>query len=211
MLKTKECEELLMNYLSNSDGWKDKDEYRYRFTHCMYVKELAETIIEKRKDLFKNEKLNKEFLKACILHDIYKLDKNVKNHAHEAGILLMELGFSFEIAAAVMMHSDKHIPKENTKTISKYALLLQDVDIISKYNFQLIRILFKEPKEIITHICDLLCRLENTEFYIEESYDIVKKLADNLMKNFYNEVQYNITDISKSRLNKMKKYLPKQK
>lgn len=207
MLKTKECEELLMNYLSNSD-WKEKNEYKYRFAHCIFVKELAETIIEKKKELFKDEKLNKEFLKACILHDIYKLDKTVKNHAHEAGILLMELGFSFEIAAAVMMHSDKHIPKENTKTISKYALLLQDVDIISHYNFRILKMRYTKADDLISHVCDLMCRLKDTEFYIDESNEIVKSLADNMLDNFNKEVEYTR---SFSKLDKMKKYLPKQK
>lgn len=206
-LTIEDCKELLMNYLSNTG--KKKNDIEYRYHHSLLVKKLASQLIESNKKLFPDKAKNEEFLKACILHDIYKLDKG-EDHGHDAGILLMEMGFDFEIACAVMMHSDKHIPIEHTKTISPYALLLQDVDIISKYDLKTLKIRFSK-NEIGKHIFELFNMLEVTDFYTPWAIPLAENACAKMLKEYSTKESDTFKHIEGGKLKKMQKFLSKKK
>lgn len=207
ILSIEDCKQLLMNYLSNAG--KKKSDIEYRYHHSLLVEALSKKLIEQNKELFPNKEKNEEFFKACILHDIYKLDKG-DTHAHDAGILLMELGFDFEIACAVMMHSDKHIPKENIETISPYALLLQDVDIISKYSLETLKIRF-DKNEIGNHIYELFALLKVTDFYTPGALQLAEYACNNMMREYSTKTPEIFKRVEGGRLRKMQKFLKKKK
>lgn len=207
ILSFEDSKQLLMDYLSNTG--KKKNDIEYRFRHSLLVESLAEKLIEQNQDLFPNKELNKEFFKACILHDIYKLDKG-ETHAHDAGILLMEMGFEFEIACAVMMHSDKHIPKENVKTISPYALLLQDIDIISKYNLETLKIRFGKD-DLGNEIYELFALLKSTEFYTPGAQALAEISCNKMMHDYSTKSSEAFKHVEGGKLKKMQKFLRKKK
>ena len=173
----KQCKQLLKNYYMGHDdqykkiGVLSKDA-QYRIDHSIAVANICKSIIKKNPDKFPNEELNKEFIKACLLHDIDK-SQNSEHHAEEAGLLLMTMGFSNDVIVPIVLHSivkENDYTKSNIRNImSNYLLVLQDADIVSKYNIKSLIKSHDGVEDTLNVISKLINRLKTTNIYFHDA------------------------------------------
>ena len=120
--------------------------------------------------------MNEEFIKACLLHDAYKLEQE-EHHAEHAGIGLMILGFSNDSIVPITLHS---VVKENNfkdmrKEISNYLLVLQDADIVSKYNIKSLIKSHDGVEDTLNVISKLITRLKTINIYFHDAEILLEK------------------------------------
>lgn len=174
----KECKQLLKDhYREHDDQYKKigilSTNAQYRIDHSITVANIVKMIIKKNPDKFPDKELNKEFIKACILHDIAKMNNN-EHHAEDAGLVLMALGFSNDVIVPIVLHSivkKKDYVNNNDilNKISNYLLVLQDADIVSKYNLKSLIKSHDGVKDTLDVIYKLIDRLKTTSIYFHDA------------------------------------------
>lgn len=185
MMTKDQCMELLLKHYQEVDNeYKEtgmfSNECQFRIDHSYRVYEISKEIISKNKDLFKDDKLNEEFLNACILHDIYKLDKK-DHHSEYAGILALKLKFSNEIVIALSLHSAikdydlgyKDLHKSSNSLL--YLALINDSDIVSHFIVDSLVKKNDNIKELIEYMNKLLNVIESKTLYFAESRKILNE------------------------------------
>ena len=176
-LTKKQCKQFLKDHYKDCDDQYKKigvlsKNAQYRIDHSIAVANIVKMIIKKNPDKFPDEELNKEFIKACILHDIAKMTNN-EHHAEDAGIILMALGFSNDVIVPITLHSiikEKDcVDKKIRKNISNYLLALQDADIVSKYNIKSLIKSHDGVEDTLNVISRLINRLKTTDIYFHDA------------------------------------------
>ena len=189
-LTKKECKQMIKDHYKEIDDQYKKTGVlskgaQYRIDHSIAVSKIVEKIIKNNPNKFPNKELNKEFIKACLLHDTYKLEKE-EHHAEYAGLGLMVLGFSNDSIVPITLHS---IIKKNTfvdidmrKQISNYLLVLQDADIVSKYNLKSIINSHDGVEDALDVIYRLIKRLESINIYFNDAEIILENGIIDMIK-----------------------------
>ena len=187
-LTKKECKQMLKDHYKEIDDQYQKTGVlskgaQYRIDHSIAVSKIVEKIIKNNPNKFPNKELNKEFIKACLLHDAYKLEQE-EHHAEHAGLGLMILGFSNDSIVPITLHS---VVKENNfkdmrKEISNYLLVLQDADIASKYNLKSIINSHDGIEDTLDVIYRLIKRLERINIYFHDAEIILENGIKDMIK-----------------------------
>ena len=201
-LTKKECTQMLKDHYKEIDDQYQKTgvlskSAQYRIDHSIAVSKIVEKIIKNNPNKFPNKELNKEFIKACLLHDAYKLEQE-EHHAEHAGIGLMILGFSNDSIVPITLHS---VVKENNfkdrKQISNYLLVLQDADIVSKYNLKSIINSHDGIEDTLDVIHRLIKRLESINIYFHDAEIILENGIKDMIKYIkYNNAMDKFKDIN---------------
>lgn len=193
MITKKECKQMLIKHYQKIDneykntGVLSKNS-QYRIDHSIAVAKIAKKIIKNNPELFPDKKMNKWFIRACLLHDIFKLDKFDGRHEHHAehtGLYLMALGFPHEISLVISLHSavKEYDFTDTIGGISNYLFLLQDVDIISKYNIEFLIKSHDGVEDTIECIKKLLdSKRLNGALYFDESVVILHDGIKDMLK-----------------------------
>lgn len=211
----KECKTLLKDHYKEIDDQYKKTGVlskgaQYRIDHSIAVSNIVKNIIKNNPNKFPDKELNKEFIKACLLHDTYKLEQE-EHHAEYAGLGLMTLGFSNDSIVPITLHS---VIKKNTvvdidmrKEISNYLLVLQDADIVSKYNLKSIINSHDGIEDTLDVIYRLIKRLERINIYFNDAEIILKDgIADMLKYVEYHNAMDRFKDLNNIIINYGFKY-----
>lgn len=202
-LTKKECKQILKDHYKEIDDQYIKTGVlskgaQYRIDHSIAVSNIVKNIIKNNPNKFPNKELNKEFIKACLFHDAYKLEEK-EHHAEHAGLGLMILGFSNDSIVPITLHS---VIKENNfkdmrKEISNYLLVLQDADIVSKYNIKSLIKSHDGIEDTLDVIHRLIKRLESINIYFHDAEIILENGIKDMIKYIkYNNAMDKFKDIN---------------